>query len=102
MQTLELNDARLHQGDALTVLDTLAPESVDALITDPPYSSGGMFRGDRVQDTGAKYLNTGSRHQGPSWPGDTRDQRAYGLWCERWLGASYRALKWGGGCGCVL
>lgn len=96
MQTREAGTAQLINGDALTALAELAPESVDALITDPPYSSGGMFRGDRVQDTGNKYLNTGARHSAPSWPGDTRDQRAYALWCERWLSASYRALKWGG------
>lgn len=93
---MELEGARLLSGDAVQLLNSLEPESVDALITDPPYSSGGMYRGDRVQDTGAKYLNTGTRHPGPSWPGDTRDQRSYGLWCERWLAASYRALRQGG------
>lgn len=40
----------LWQGDALAVLHDLPDASVDALITDPPYSSGGMVRGDRTQD----------------------------------------------------
>ncbi len=31
----------LHRGDALTVMKTLPDESVDAVITDPPYNSGG-------------------------------------------------------------
>lgn len=97
MEAISVGRAQLFQGDALAGLERLKADSVDALITDPPYSSGGMYRGDRVQDTGAKYLNTGQRHPGPSWPGDTRDQRSYGLWCERWLGAAYNALKRGGG-----
>ena len=32
----------IHQADALEFLATLPPESVDAVITDPPYCSGGF------------------------------------------------------------
>ena len=32
----------LYQGDALRVLTTLPVASVDAVLTDPPYSSGGI------------------------------------------------------------
>lgn len=35
------------QGDSLEVLRTIPDECVDAVITDPPYSSGGQFRSDR-------------------------------------------------------
>ena len=34
-------------ADCIEVLQTLAENSFDALITDPPYSSGGQYRGDR-------------------------------------------------------
>lgn len=37
----------IHQGDSLAILRTIPDETVDAIICDPPYSSGGMFRGDR-------------------------------------------------------
>jgi len=37
----------MHHGDALTWLQTLPDSSVDALITDPPYASGGLHAGDR-------------------------------------------------------
>src|SRR5438045_2064479 len=40
-------------GDALHVLRDLPDGCVDAFVTDPPYSSGGAFRGDRVKDTTA-------------------------------------------------
>jgi len=42
-----LNDHRMtctiHYGDARNWLETLPDHSVDALITDPPYSSGGLI-----------------------------------------------------------
>lgn len=38
--------ATLYNADALAVLASLPTASVDALITDPPYSSGGMVRGE--------------------------------------------------------
>ena len=37
----------MYLGDCLEVLPAL--DQVDAIITDPPYSSGGMVRGDRLQ-----------------------------------------------------
>lgn len=40
---------QLLQGDALKVLPTLEAESFDALITDPPYASGGVTAVARAQ-----------------------------------------------------
>lgn len=42
----------IHHGDCLEVLPILPAGSIDAVVTDPPYSSGGAFRGDRTQKTG--------------------------------------------------
>jgi DNA modification methylase len=58
-------------GDALHVLRDLPDGCVDAFVTDPPYSSGGAFRGDRVKDTTAKYVSTGSANREiPAFEGD--------------------------------
>jgi len=58
---------------------------VDAFVTDPPYSSGGAFRGDRVKDTTAKYVSTGSANREiPAFEGDVRDQRSFTLWTALW------------------
>ncbi len=46
---------RMVRGDSLLVLRDLEAESVDAVITDPPYSSGGAFRGDRSETSPAYY-----------------------------------------------
>lgn len=88
---------QLHHGDALRVLSTLPDASVDALITDPPYSSGGMMRGDRTDDTRTKYLQSGSGNKAlADFGGDNRDQRAYAYWCALWLGECLRIVKPGG------
>ena len=50
-------------GDALHVLRDLPDGCVSAFVTDPPYSSGGAFRGDRVKDTTAKYVSTHSSNK---------------------------------------
>lgn len=71
----------LRHGDALAVLATLDDWTVDALVTDPPYSSGGMMRGDRTGSTRAKYVQSDSGNQNlEDFSGDNRDQRAYAYW----------------------
>lgn len=77
---------RLILGDCLDVLRTLEPGSVDAVVTDPPYSSGGMFRADRTnRTTDDKYTLQGCRGRRPDFSGDNRDQRAWTSWCREWL-----------------
>lgn len=84
----------LYKADALAVLVDLPTASVDALITDPPYSSGGMVRGDRMATTKLKYVMTGSSsHDLEDFTGDNRDQRAYAYWCALWLGEALRVAK---------
>ncbi len=82
------------KGDALAALGSLPAESVDAFLTDPPYSSGGMFRGDRAKGTGEKYIQDDAKtDMRPDFPGDSRDQRSFALWCALWLGEAWRAAK---------
>jgi site-specific DNA-methyltransferase (adenine-specific) len=85
--------ATLYQGEALALLRALPANSVDALITDPPYSSGGQFRGDRTQATSAKYQNSEVRRLYPEFAGDTRDQRGYFAWWTLWGTECLRVLK---------
>jgi len=92
----------LHHGDALRVLADMPDASVDALITDPPYSSGGMVRGDRNQPTEQKYRGWSQNADGSSraptatyagFTGDTRDQRGYAYWFALWAGECLRIAK---------
>ena len=83
-------------GDALAILRELPDASVDALVTDPPYSSGGFTRGDRTVQPGTKYLETTSANQNlTTFAGDNRDQRGYGYWMALWLGECLRVLRQG-------
>jgi site-specific DNA-methyltransferase (adenine-specific) len=88
----------IYHGDALAVLRELPSESVDCIITDPPYSSGGMYRGDRAASTTAKYVQSGQVLQHGDFAGDNRDQRAYLAWCSLWLAECLRIAKPGAVC----
>jgi site-specific DNA-methyltransferase (adenine-specific) len=88
----------LHRGDALAVLANLPTGSVDAVVSDPPYSSGGMVRGDRQGGTVSKYVTSQNtrRDELVEFSGDNRDQRAYAYWSALWMGEALRATKQGG------
>ena len=88
----------LYRGDALAVLASLPTASVDAIITDPPYSSGGMVRGDRTQPGSHRKYSGTFTDPGElvSFTGDSRDQRAYSYWLALWLSESLRIVKPGG------
>lgn len=90
----------LHHGEALATLRTLPTGSADALVTDPPYSSGGFTRGDRTADPRVKYASNDSAAADAlgHFGGDNRDQRAYLLWCTLWLSEALRVVRPGGVC----
>ena len=95
--------ATLYLGEALDVLRLLPTASVAAVVADPPYSSGGAFRGDRMAATVAKYRTTGAATGGATrrlrdFAGDTRDQRGYLYWSALWLSEALRATEPGGVC----
>lgn len=89
-----LPSADLYRGDCLAVLPRLAGP-FDAVVTDPPYSSGGQSKGDRARSTGDKYLNSGGTLY-PDFLGDTKDQRSYLHWSALWMGLCTERLADGG------
>lgn len=96
-----IGNATLYRGDALDVLRGL--DRVDAVITDPPYSSGGAFRSDRSRSTAEKYIGGGyapgsAALARPEFRGDNKDQRAYLYWCALWLGRCLDLTPPGGVC----
>ena len=91
-QTRTLGNCTLILGDCLDVLPAL--QGVDAVITDPPYSSGGQFRGDRTQSPSSKYVQTGSGITNRvEFAGDNRDQRSFLAWSSMWLRDCHAACK---------
>ena len=72
----------IYHGDARDVLPTLS--GIDLVIADPPYSSGGAMRSDRMNLTAAKYQRSGIRAL-PEFSGDNKDQRAWTSWMADWM-----------------
>lgn len=86
----------VYQGDSLAILRGLPTASADAVITDPPYSSGGIMRSDRAMETSDKYTMQGTQKVHPEFFGDNRDQRSFTLWCALWLAECWRITRPGG------
>ena len=83
----------LYQGDALNILATLPDAVMDAVLTDPPYSSGGVTMGARQTDPAQKYQQSGTKRQYPPMLGDAKDQRSWTMWCTLWLGECWRVAR---------
>ncbi|MEW4451279.1 DNA methyltransferase [Bremerella sp. JC817] len=88
----------LYQGDCLAVLAELKKQGqeFDGLITDPPYSSGGLHASSRKAPTSSKYQQSGTKKILPDFLGDNMDQRSYRAWAMLWLGEAMELLKPGG------
>lgn len=83
----------LHHGDMLQILQQLPNNSIDGVITDPPYNSGGGQRTPK-QSTKNKYCSTGlSLSDFADFEGDNKDQRGLAFWMSIWLGECYRIAK---------
>lgn len=93
----------IYHGEALATLAELKPGSCDVLLTDPPYSSGGMFRGDRSRPVDEKYTQPGGGGGSPlvkksfgAFSGDARDQWSWLRWVGAWSWACTSVIRPGG------
>jgi site-specific DNA-methyltransferase (adenine-specific) len=74
------------------LLRSLPDDVVDAVVTDPPYSSGALHGRDRAAASPSKkYALRGK----PDFAGDNRDQMSFALWCTLWLSECYRVSRAG-------
>jgi site-specific DNA-methyltransferase (adenine-specific) len=83
LERREIGPCVLYLGDCLDILPTLQP--VDAVITDPPYCSGGMYRGDRLMRCADKYEQHGNITRRIGFQHDAKDQRAFTSWFAEWI-----------------
>lgn len=91
----------LYHGDSLMILSELPEQSIDALITDPPYSTGGAMRSDRLSSTVSKYVSSNTKSFRHEFSGDNRDQRSYLAWTSLWMAGAFRLAK-AGALACVF
>jgi site-specific DNA-methyltransferase (adenine-specific) len=92
----ECGSVKLWLGDCLDVMRSWPDKAVDAVVTDPPYSSGGQFRGDRARSTVEKYVQTGVMCERSDFTGDNLDQRVWVMWSSWWLSDARRITASGG------
>ncbi|MFD2112036.1 DNA-methyltransferase [Thiorhodococcus fuscus] len=78
-----IGEATLYLGNCLEILRVL-PE-VDAVITDPPYCSGGLHAGERARAPEQKYEHGGQALKRGTFAHDAKDQRSFTSWCAEWM-----------------
>jgi site-specific DNA-methyltransferase (adenine-specific) len=79
------NGARLLEGDCLEMLGKLEPESVDAIITDPPYGIG--FQHERWDSSAIREAAARAGHD------RLNPNEAFEAWCRIWAAECQRVMK---------
>ena len=95
-EKVTIGNCELWHGDSLEVLREWTELRFDCVLTDPPYSSGGMVRADRNRATSSKYQHSHTKQRRPEFLGDSRDQRGWVEWCAIWLSNCRRLTVQGG------
>ena len=68
---------RILHGDTLKLVKGFQPGIFDAVITDPPYASGGTKQNERNRTTNQKYSSMKAENALPDFDGDNKDQRSW-------------------------
>ena len=72
-------------GDSLQILRQFVPNSFDAIITDPPYASGGSSQTTKNRSTNEKYSSMSKEKALPDFDSDQMDQLSWMFWTAAWL-----------------
>jgi site-specific DNA-methyltransferase (adenine-specific) len=111
--------ADIHHGDCRGGLPTFDAESIDAIVTDPPYGLGFMgrewdtFSRARIDHREAQRTRKGTARKSERWPSkngragapggihveydeSVSGHRRFQSWCEEWARETYRVLRPGG------
>ena len=86
---------RILHGDTLKLVKGFQPGIFDAVITDPPYASGGTKQNERNRTTNQKYSSMKAENALPDFDGDNKDQRSWTHWMAEWLYDVRKACKRG-------
>lgn len=79
----------IYHGNNLLILPELK-EKFDLVVTDPPYSSGGLHKSSRSGDPVKKYL---TKKWTISFQGDNKDQRSFFTWLSTIYAMCYELCK---------
>ena len=84
---------KILHGDTLKLVKAFQPGIFDAVITDPPYASGGTKQNERNRTTNQKYSSMSAANALPDFDGDNKDQRSWTHWMAEWLYDVRKACK---------
>ena len=84
--------ATIYHGNCMAVMQGMETAGIGGCVTDPPYSSGGQFRSDRVNSSAAGKYSSRSEAL-PDFSGDNRDQRGFLVWCAIWMAELLRVCE---------
>lgn len=79
---------RVLVGDCVEVNEKAPADSVDAVVTDPPYAIGSLKQGDQEWDQYAIRKQARSFSQGRPTLGE-----GFEIWCERWAKSCFRVMR---------
>jgi site-specific DNA-methyltransferase (adenine-specific) len=92
---VDVDGTRVFVGDAVALLPLLACESIDSVVTDPPYGLG--FNGLGWDGPAAFRLSLDAAGAAPDGRGAAWSEgRLFGEWCRAWAAGALAALKPGG------
>ena len=80
-------------GDSLQIIRQFVPNSLDAIITDPPYASGGSSQTTKNRSTNEKYSSMSKEKALPDFDSDQMDQLSWMFWTAAWLQDARRIAK---------
>ena len=80
-------------GDSLQIIRQFEPNSFDAIITDPPYASGGSSQTTKNRSTNEKYSSMSKDKALPDFDSDQMDQLSWMFWTAAWLQDARRIAK---------
>ena len=73
-------------GDSLQILRQFEPNSFDAIITDPPYASGGSSQTTKNRSASEKYSSMSKEKALPDFDSDQMDQLSWMFWTRHAAG----------------
>jgi site-specific DNA-methyltransferase (adenine-specific) len=88
----------MEHGNAVELMRSLPDCSVDGIITDPPYGSGGDTASERMRSSKTKYVSSDASYQStlPGIDGDAIHPEEWTEMMRQWLAQCRRVLTDGG------
>lgn len=95
LKIADIHGQRIVQGDSFSFLGTV-PGQFDAVITDPPYSSGGLYRADRAGSSSEKYVQQGQTKTYDEFSGESKSELVQLKWQWLWMEQAHQLTRQAG------